>query len=71
MLSKEPGLLGYYLVHAPDPYHELTIISIFKQDAAAEASIHKTLDWFKQHLIRQVQGSVSFTTGQVLMHKSV
>jgi quinol monooxygenase YgiN len=52
MLSKEPGFLGYYLVSAPD--NELTTISIFQDQAAAEAAVRHTIEWHQQHIITQI-----------------
>ena len=67
MMSKEPGFLAYYLLSAPD--NELTAISIFQEQAAAEASNEKALQWIKQNIASLVHSSIQFTVGQALVHK--
>jgi quinol monooxygenase YgiN len=67
LVSKEPGFLAFYLVSTPGD--EVTMISMFQEQGAAEAFNRKTLEWITQTIAKQVQGSVQFTTGQVLVHK--
>jgi quinol monooxygenase YgiN len=67
MISKAPGFLAYYLTSAPD--NELTTISIFQEQAAAEASNEKALQWIKQNIASLIHSSLQFTVGQALVHK--
>ena len=67
LLSKEPGFQAFYLVSMPGD--EVALISMFQDQKAAEAFTRKTLGWIAQTVAKQVQGSVQFTTGQVLVHK--
>ncbi len=67
MMSKEPGFLAYYLLSAPD--NELTAISIFQEQAAAEGSNEKALQWMKQNIASLVHSSIQFTVGQALVQK--
>jgi heme-degrading monooxygenase HmoA len=67
LVSKEPGFQAFYLVSAPGD--EVTMISMFQDQKAAEAFTRKTLGWIAQTIAAQVHGSVQFTTGQVLVHK--
>jgi quinol monooxygenase YgiN len=68
LVSKEPGFIAFYLVSVPGD--EVAMISMFRDQAAAEASNRKTLQWITQTIATQVNGSVQFTTGQVLVHKT-
>ncbi|MGH8066658.1 MAG: antibiotic biosynthesis monooxygenase [Candidatus Entotheonellia bacterium] len=68
MMSREPGFLAYYLMSGPD--NELTTISIFQQQAAADASNEKALQWIKQNIASLVHSSIQFTVGQALVHKT-
>ena len=67
LVSKEPGFQAFYLVSTPGD--EVTMISIFQDQKAAEAFPRKTLGWIAQTIAAQVHGSVQFTPGQVLAHK--
>jgi heme-degrading monooxygenase HmoA len=67
LVSKESGFLDFYLVSTPGD--EVTMISMFQDQKAAEAFTRKTLGWIAQTIAKQVHGSVQFTTGQVLVHK--
>jgi quinol monooxygenase YgiN len=67
MMTKEPGFLAYYLLSAPD--NELTAISIFQEQAAAEGSNEKALQWMRQNVAALVHSSIRFTVGQALLHK--
>jgi quinol monooxygenase YgiN len=68
LVSQEPGFVAFYLVSIPGD--EVAMISMFRDQAAAEASNRKTLQWITQTMATQVKGSVQFTTGQVLVHKT-
>jgi heme-degrading monooxygenase HmoA len=67
LVSKEPGFQAFYLVSTPGD--EVAMISMFRDQKAAEAFTRKTLGWIAQTMAAQVHGSVQFTTGQVLVHK--
>jgi quinol monooxygenase YgiN len=67
MISKGPSFLAYYLTSAPD--NELTTISIFQEQAAAEASNEKALQWIKQNIASLIHSSLQFMVGQALVHK--
>jgi heme-degrading monooxygenase HmoA len=67
LVSKEPGFQAFYLVSTPGD--EVTMISMFQDQKAAEAFTRKTLGWIAQTIAAQVHGSVQFMTGQVLVQK--
>ena len=67
LVSKEPGFIDFYLVSTPGS--EVAMISMFREQGTAEAFNRKTLEWITQTVAKQVQGSVQFATGQVLVHK--
>jgi quinol monooxygenase YgiN len=67
IISRDPGFLAYYLMSAP--HNELTTISIFQQQAAADASNEKALQWIKQNVASLVHSSIQFTVGQALVQK--
>ena len=69
MMSQEPGFLGYYLLSVPET-NEVVTISMFREQATAEASEKTTLQWIKQHIATLLPAGIQFTTGRVLVQKS-
>jgi hypothetical protein len=70
MMSKEPGFLDYYLLSVPET-NKVVTISMFWDQAATAAVEKTTLQWIKQHIATRLPDGIHFTTGQMLVHKSV
>ena len=63
IISSAPGFIAYYVVDAGND--EVASVSIFQDQAGAEASNREAADWVKANLATLVAGAPDITAGVV------
>jgi hypothetical protein len=62
IISSSPGYIAYYVIDAGDGV--AASISVFENQAGAEASNRKAADWVKANLASLVSGAPQVTSGE-------
>src|SRR4026208_1041327 len=68
LISQTPGFIAYYLADGGE--RVVVSISLFDDQAGAEASNRIAADWVKENLAPVVVGRPQVTAGQVTVHKT-
>jgi len=68
IISKQPGFVAYYAVIAGQGV--VASISVFEDQAGAEASNRAAADWVKENLADLLQNPPQITAGEVTVHKT-
>ena len=66
IISRVPGFIAYYALDTGND--TVASISVFDDQAGADASTSKAADWVKQNLAELVQGTPEITAGEVLIY---
>jgi quinol monooxygenase YgiN len=67
LIRQTPGFVEYYWLNAGNGY--LVSLSIFQDQAAAEASTELAAEYIRQHLATLVRNPPDVTEGEVLIHQ--
>jgi hypothetical protein len=68
IISQVPGFVAYYALDTGND--TVASISVFDDQAGADASTSKAADWVKQNLAHLVQGAPEITAGEVLIYQT-
>jgi hypothetical protein len=68
IISQVPGFVAYYALDTGND--TVASISVFDDQAGADASTRQAADWVKQNLADLVQGTPEITAGEVLIYKT-
>ena len=68
IISQVPGFVAYYALDTGND--AVASISVFDDQAGAEASTRTAADWVKQNLADLVQGAPEITAGEVVIYKT-
>ena len=68
IISQVPGFVAYYALDTGND--TVASISVFDDQAGADASTSKAADWVKQNLADLVQGAPEITAGEMLIYQT-
>lgn len=68
IISSTPGFKAYYVVCGEDDM--ITVVSIFEDQATAEASNTRMLGWIKENVGPLLAGPPEAMAGKVVVHKT-
>ena len=68
IIRQVPGFVAYYALDTGND--TVASISVFDDQAGADASTRKAADWVKQNLADLVQGVPEITAGEVILYKT-
>jgi hypothetical protein len=68
IISQVPGFVAYYALDSGND--TVTSISVFDDQAGAEASTRAAADWIRQNMAELVQGAPEITAGDVLIYQT-
>ena len=68
IISRVPGFIAYYALDTGND--TVASISVFDDQARADASTSKAADWVKQNLAELVRGAPEITAGEVRIYQT-